>query len=561
MTVGSVLMGRLAKLPPAHTRAVSVERDLTAKMPDGMTLLADRWYPTNPGATSPPTVLLRSPYGRSQLGMLGRLFAERGYQVVIQSCRGTFGSEGDWVPMHNEQSDGRSTQEWIAAQPWFDGRLLTYGPSYLGLTQWAVAEDAPDFVKGMALSFTASYFRDAIVYPGRSFGLETGLTWLYQIAFQEMSSRQIIGSQLRAAKVLDSAASVLPLAKSDATMVGQPVPYFQDWLVHEAPGDRWWDGTNFGSQLDSIPPASLVCGWYDLFLPAQVADYEALRDAGRPARLTIGPWTHSSARGTGAAMRDGFEWFDELLGDQPARDPRASVKVFVMGSATWREFSHWPPTAETQHWYLGRNGTLATTAPGDSPPDRFHYNPSDPTPGFGGPALNFRRAGRKDQRKREGRRDVLTYTSGVMADDVTVIGPLTASLYLRSSLEHTDFFVRLCDVSPKGKSTNLSDGIQRLSPGSVDIGDDGIFRLEISMWPTANTFKKGHRIRLQVSSGAHPMFARNLGTGEPLATAANVRSADQEVFHDEVHPSSISLPVVHLFSEEDLTVSELMSRA
>jgi hypothetical protein len=554
-------MGRLAKLPPATNRAVSVERDLAAKMPDGRTLLADRWYPTNPGSTSPPTVLLRSPYGRSQLGMSGRLFAERGYQVVIQSCRGTFGSEGDWVPTHNEQADGRSTLEWIAAQPWFDGRLITYGPSYLGLTQWAIAEEAPEFLKGMALSFTSSSFREAIVYPGGSFGLETGLTWLYQIAFQELSPRQVIGSQLRAAKVLNSAASVLPLAKSDVAMVGQPVPHFQDWLVHDTPGDRWWDGTNFGRKLDNIPPASLVCGWYDLFLPAQVADYEALRQAGRPARLTIGPWTHSSARGTAAALRDGFEWFDELLSDRPASDSRAPVKVYVMGSDTWREFSHWPPSAETTHWYLGRDGTLATEIPGACPPDRFHYNPSDPTPGLGGPSLNFRTAGRKDQRRRENRRDVLTYTSGVMTDDLTVVGPLTATLFLRSSRQHTDFFVRLCDVSPKGKSTNLSDGILRLTPESVTKGDDGIFRLEISMWPTANTFKTGHRIRLQVSSGAHPLFARHTGTDEPLATATNLRSADQEVFHDEDHPSSVALPVVRLFSEGSLTGPGLVSRA
>ncbi|HVB91943.1 MAG TPA: CocE/NonD family hydrolase [Acidimicrobiales bacterium] len=548
MTLGSVLMGRVAKLPPAHTHDVSVERDLTAKMPDGVALLADRWYPTDPGTSAPPTILLRSPYGRRQLGMIGRLFAERGYQVLLQSCRGTFGSAGDWVPMRNEQADGRATLEWIAAQPWFDGRLVTFGPSYLGLTQWAVAEDAPDFVKAMALNNTASNFRDAIVYPGGSFALETALTWLYQLAHQELRPGLVLRSQLRAAKVVASASSVLPVAKSDSAAIDHPVPYYQDWLVHETPGDTWWDPINFGRRLDQVPPATLVGGWYDLFLPDQVADYEALRRAGRPARLTIGPWTHSSARGMAEALRDGLDWFGEQLGDRHASDARAPVKVFVMGSGTWREFSHWPPTAETQRWYLGRGGTLGSTNPGDSPPDRFHYNPADPTPGLGGPSLNFRSAGRKDQRKRERRRDVLTYTSGVMAAELTVIGPLTATLYFRSSLEHTDFFVRLCDVSPQGKSTNLSDGIVRLTPGAVTKDDDGTFRLEISLWPTANTFAPGHRIRLQVSSGAHPLFARNTGTGEPLASATKLRSADQEVLHDGDHPSSIALPVVQLFT-------------
>ena len=137
----------------------------------------------------------------------------------------------------------------------------------------------------------------------------------------------------------------------------------------------------------------------------------------------------------------------------------------------------------------------------------------------------------------------------MLTEDLTVIGPLTATLYVRSSLEHTDFFVRLCDVSEKGKSFNLSDGIVRLAPGSVEKEEDGVWKLDIAMWPTANTFRAGHRIRLQVSSGAHPLFNRNAGTGEPLATGANLRSADQEVFHDAERPSSIALHVVRLLQD------------
>jgi hypothetical protein len=228
------------------------------------------------------------------------------------------------------------------------------------------------------------------------------------------------------------------------------------------------------------------------------------------------------------------------------------VRVFVMGSRTWQEFSLWPPAGETQRWYLGRWGTLSTEPPAESAPDRFHYNPHDPTPAVGGASLNVHSAGRKDQRRREHRHDVLTYTSPVLTDDLTVIGPLTAELYLRSSLEHTDFFVRLCDVSEKGRSFNISDGIVRLEPGSVHREEDGVFRLEIAMWPTANTFLAGHRLRLQVSSGAHPLFCRNTGTGGPLATATRMRSADQEVFHDAARPSSIALPVVRLLADQRL---------
>src|SRR5580658_10165211 len=200
MTVPSRIAGALAKLPPAHTFEVSVERDLVAKMPDGAELLADRWYPTNVGAGLPPTVLLRSPYGRRQLGIVGRIFAERGYQVVIQSCRGTFGSGGDWVPMRNEEADGKATLDWVAAQPWFDGQLVTWGPSYLGLTQWAIAQDAPSFVKAMALDVTASNFRDAVVYPGGSFAHETALTWMYQVHHQELPGRAVLRAQLNTSR-------------------------------------------------------------------------------------------------------------------------------------------------------------------------------------------------------------------------------------------------------------------------------------------------------------------------------------------------------------------------
>ena len=124
-----------------------------------------------------------------------------------------------------------------------------------------------------------------------------------------------------------------------------------------------------------------------------------------------------------------------------------------------------------------------------------------------------------------------------------MVGPLRAELHVRSTLENTDFFVRLCDVSPRGRSKNLSDGIVRLRPGDVITAGDGSFSVRISMWPTANTFKRGHRIRLQVSSGAHPLFIRNTGSGEPLARATRLAVADQEIFHDGEHPSSIVLPV------------------
>ena len=230
---------------------------------------------------------------------------------------------------------------------------------------------------------TASNFRDSVVYPGGAFALETALAWLHEIKNQELGGAPCCGAP-RAARVVVDVERRPALGKSDSAAIGEPCAFFQDWLAHGAPDDPWWDPVDFGRRLDNVPPATFIGGWYDLFLRAQVADYEALRHAGRTARLTIGPWTTpappcsprrcatdpdgsttSSARGTAAAAG-------------------APVRLFVMGSRTWQEFSMWPPAGEPERWYLGRSATLSPDAAGGQRPDRYHYNPHDPTPATGG---------------------------------------------------------------------------------------------------------------------------------------------------------------------------------
>jgi putative CocE/NonD family hydrolase len=244
-----------------------------------------------------------------------------------------------------------------------------------------------------------------------------------------------------------------------------------------------------------------------------------------------------------ASLRDALKLFDDRLSDSGGGPGQNPVRLFVMGARRWVELADWPPPLEEQPWYLGAAGKLQRSPSAAGRPDRYRYDPADPTPGIGGPSLSWSNAGPKDQRRREERADVLTYTSETLGRDLTVIGPLSVCLHVRSTLEHTDFFVRLCDVSPKGRSKNLSDGIVRLRPGDVTKSADGSMLIRIDMWPTANTFKRGHRVRLQVSSGAHPLFIRNTGTGEPLASATSLSRADQEILHDADHPSCVVLPV------------------
>jgi hypothetical protein len=162
---------------------------------------------------------------------------------------------------------------------------------------------------------------------------------------------------------------------------------------------------------------------------------------------------------------------------------------------------------------------------------------------MGGVSLG-QNSGPKDQRALEARADVLTYTSTPLDRDLEVIGPVQAELFVRSSLAHTDFFASLCDVDPAGKSINLCDGLLRVRPEHSMPQPDGSLQLCLDLFPTAHRFKQGHCVRVQVSSGAHPRFARNTGSGEPLATATTLKVAEQTVYHDAAHPSAIMLPVM-----------------
>lgn len=551
MSLASRIAGRLVGLPAPRTSRVVIERDLRVPMPDGAVLLADHYFA--PDDAQAPIVLLRSPYGRRTVfGLMGRLFAERGYQAVVQSVRGTFGSDGEFAPLRHEAEDGRATLAWLAAQPWFGGRVGMTGPSYLGFVQWAVAAGAPEFLRALAPQITASQFR-GVTYPGESFSLQTTLSWIYLLHFQERSLWQVARANRRQRGALTPAYLHLPLAEADTIAVGKPVAFFQHWLAQNTPGDPYWEPIDFSARMGQVSaPVSLVGGWYDIFLPEQLADYAALRRAGRQPRLTIGPWSHASPGVLSASLRESLAWFDAHLRDHDAPSPRASdlpVRVFVLGTRRWRTLPDWPPPATSTRWYLQPQGRLALTPSAPSTPslpDRYRYDPTDPTPSVGGTILTTD-AGARDNRRLEARADVLTYTSAPLSDDLEVVGPVTVELYVQSSVEHTDFFARLCDVSPRGRSINVCDGLIRLSPErveGVERGADGVLRVRIDLWPTACCFRKGHQLRVQVSSGAHPRYSRNPGSGEPLATATTFVVADQQVWHDAQHPSAVVLPIV-----------------
>jgi hypothetical protein len=536
----SEIAGRTMRLPQPLTRDLEVDRDLPVPMDDGVTLLADRWRPR--GMPEPaPTVLVRSPYGRQGVFgfLMGRLIAERGLQVVVQSTRGSFGSGGAFRPF-DERDDGLATLRWLRAQPWHSGPVGATGPSYMGLVQWAIA----DQLDVMAPSVTASRFRD-MAYGGGSVSLDTALSWLLILEVQERPLglvRMIHGLERTLPKLWDH----VPLNDLDERAFGAPVPIWREWLSEMAPDSPYWATRDFSASVgDVTAPVQLIGGWQDIFLPWLIEDWTALRSRGRNPQLIVGPWAHTSPELMAVSLREGIGWLRaHLLGDDRlVRD--TAVRVFVTGERRWRDLDDWPPPgAVERRLHLGAHGTLTDDAPaGDAEPTRYRYDPAHPTPAVGGPVLMERKPVR-DNRALEARPDVVTFTSEPLTEDVDAIGPVRADVWFRSSRPDTDLFVRVCDVEPGGASLNVCDALLRLTPGAPERDADGIARVTFPLWPTAHRFRAGHRIRVQVSSGAHPRYARNPGTGEDPIHATRLVPADQEVFHDPAHPSGVVLTVL-----------------
>ena len=217
------------------------------------------------------------------------------------------------------------------------------------------------------------------------------------------------------------------------------------------------------------------------------------------------------------------------------------MRVHVGGIDDWRDLRDWPPPrAQPLRLHLHAGGRLAAEAPAAGDPDRYRYDPADPTPAHGGAVLLSRRPV-VDNRRLERRNDVLVYSTEPLEHGVEAIGPVEAEIFFRSSTGHFDVFVRVCDVDRLGVSRNVCDALQRVS------GDpDQVHQVRFALWPAAHHFRRGHRIRVQVSSGAHPRYARNPGTSEPLAEAAHLVAAGQEVFHDPEHPSAVTLSALEM---------------
>lgn len=530
MSVGSLVLARLYALPPRLHKA-SRRRDIALPMDDGVVLMTDVYSPTAPGPH--PTILMRLPYGRSGFGTVAECYAERGFHVVLQACRGTEKSGGEFDPLVNERADGLATLRWIEAQDWYDGRLGLSGPSYLGYAQWAICDALPE-VSAMATKVTSAEFQ-SVVFPAGAFHLGLWLSWLQVIEGLRGSPLKMSGTMFSGGveKRTARAAMTLPLLHADQAAVGHDVPFWQSWFKSAIGNDEFWKAIDHRHRLGpNTPPNHFISGWHDFMLDQLLRDYQTLVSSGHQPYMTIGPWTHIANELQVESMRATLTWMRaKLLGD-PTGLRDKPVRIHISGRDEWRDFDSYPPAPPAmQAWHIQPAGGLSQVPAPAGEPDRYRYDPADPTPNIGGNMFAFTGAGPVDNAPRENRTDVLVYTSKPLAEDLTIIGQTEVTLHARASVPHVDFFLRLCEVGLDGISINICDGLIRVTP-ETPVEADGSWRLRFTLHAAAHCFRSGRRLRLQVSSGAHPRYARNLGTDEDVGTATTMVANDVEVFHE-----------------------------
>lgn len=517
-------------------------------MRDGAVLRADVYSPAGGGPW--PTLLMRSPYGRGwQFALaLALPYAARGYAVVLQSVRGTFGSGGEFQPVVNEANDGHDTVDWLRRQPWFDGRLATTGPSYLGYAQWALALDPPSELAAMIVHIGPHDLARAGL-DGGAFQLLNLATWTDLIAHQERSgplraTLRMLTAEWRLAPVVRR----LPLLGLADRLGGTPCPWFDEWLQHPDLGDPYWERYRATAALRSTTvPTLLIGGWQDWFLEQTLEQYAMLRTRGVEVALTVGPWAHLNLDEKVIASET-LAWLGRHLpvdGAAPLPPRHDRVHVHVTGGKRWRWLPDWPPTGTRERtWYLAAPGWLADQpAAGPGSATQFSHDPMHPTPSVGGRQL-APGTGRRDNRRLEARGDVRTFTSAPLPEPVEVLGAPAMTLFIESDNPYSDVFVRLCDVDTAGRSVNVTDRLVRLDPAPGEEAVAGERKLSVTLPDTAHLFLRGHRVRLQISGGAHPRYARNLGTGEPLGRGTAGRGVTHRILHDVAAPSSVRLPCV-----------------
>lgn len=530
--------------------AADVPRNLMVPMRDGVTI---RTYVKTPRGNGPWPVVLKRGYGIVTSG--ADTFANAGYTYVAQGVRGgpdPHGISGD-PRFFADDVDGYDAIEWVAKQPWCDGNVAMVGPSYYGATQWLAAANGdpgpPPHLKAIIPSVINPDFWQ------RSYRAHGAMN-LSMTAISRAFERNQASYE---------AYMFLPLIDMDKAVGGRENTLWNEYVSHWR-YDKYWAHIGMRDKYRRVKiPVYLYAGWWDYYSDASLKYYNLMQKLGHTSEIRV--WVGNSGHSQ-MPLSESIRWLDWVIkGQQNGMKERPPVRLFVQGVDQERYYDQWPPAGvEYAKYYLhspdaSRIGTLDSKPPGDEPPTRYAYDPRNPVPSIGGNA-NHRgvnktlssgavlREGSFDQRLVEGRGDVLVFTTPSLREDVKVIGPVSLKLYASTDARDTDFTAVLIDVLPDGKAMNVTEGIVRArfresiwkEPKLLTPGETYGYTLELL--PTARVFRKGHKIRVHVSSSRFPLWDRNTNTGNDPATDTQTKVARQTIYHDAARPSHLVLPVI-----------------
>jgi len=563
----------------AQPAGVKVETNVLVPMRDGVRLAADVYRPDRDGAF--PVLLSRTPYNKNGQRATATFFAQNGYVAVVMDSRGLYASDGDWHPYVDEARDGYDTQQWIGRQPWSDGKIGMFGTSYPGFTQLLPAPYRSQYVKAIMPVAAQSDNYGAIWSTDGIYHLALALSWGPR---QEALATEKATPAPSWVRVMNH----LPL-KSVMDVIGIHSQFVDDTIKHQSYDDFWRQMSIRDKYSEMDVAAFHITGWYDDLTRETIHNFVNMRrqsrseHARRWQKLLIGPWGHGIRTDPRYGEMDfgpqmatdsralHLRWYDyHLKGVQNGLDKEAPIRIYVMGENVWRDEQEWPLSrAQATDFYLHSagaantrmgDGKLSDKAPADEPPDKYSYGPRFPTPTYGGHGSGgggitqdsaFSIHGPMDQRAIQQRNDVLVYSTEALGSDIEVTGPIRLRLFFSTDVSDTDFFATLSDVHPDGRAILITEGAMRtrfreslehqklLTPHEV-------YEVTIPIWETSNVFKKGHRIRLHITSSNFPRFNRNLNSGKAMAeeTEQDIRVANQVVLHDAKRPSSLVLPVI-----------------
>ena len=552
-----------------------------------------------------PVLLHRTPYDKSEAATvaIAETLAKHGYVVLVQDTRGRHHSQGVFEKYYSYDAyDGYDTIEWAAKQAFCDGKVGMYGTSYAAHTQADAAKLAPPHLRALLLNMggMSNAWDHSVRYDG-AFEMGRQLTWAWSQALDD--AKDTVTKGMLSKEDVNAWYSALPIRKGLSPLAVAPnyERYYLDEATH-SDYDAHWDTLGmqwekFYGQTADVPMMH-VGGWYDIYLRGTIENWRRLGALKKsPMRLLIGPWTHHGNTasfagdvefGAAAAIKDfdtnfHLAWFDYYLkGFKTSAASQAPVRYFLMGTGDghkdsagrlyhggeWRESKLWPPAeARAVIFYLHADGSLNRHAPSPSEPATtvFRFDPAHPVPTIGGGVSKRLKDGAYDQRERadmpgsrppylplRARSDVLVFESEILKQDAVLAGPVEVTLYAASTATDTDFTAKLIDVYPPstdfptGFDMNLTDGIVRASYRDHSetrqlLVPDKIYSIVVRPFDTANVVKKGHRIRLDISSSNFPRFDVNPNTGEPLGLSRLLKTADNTIYHDPAHASAVKL--------------------